>query len=451
MTRGLFGTDGVRGLANREPITAETALRLALALGAQFNRGQHRHRAIIGKDTRLSGYMLETALTSGFLSMGLDVMLLGPLPTPAIAMLTRSMRADLGVMISASHNPYQDNGIKLFGPDGYKLSDETEAAIETRMGAPDGWQLAPSEALGRAKRIDDALGRYIEFVKSSFPKGLALDGLKVVVDCAHGAAYKAAPIVLQELGAEVVSIGVLPDGTNINDGVGAMHPDAMRSAVLKEGAHLGLALDGDADRLVMADEMGVLLDGDQLMGLIALTWAKAGRLKGGAVCATLMSNLGLERRLAQAGIGLHRAQVGDRYVLEEMRKTGCNLGGEQSGHIILGDFATTGDGLLAALQVLAFLAETDKKASEVARVFEPVPQILKNVRLKPGQASPLEAEAVRSAIAQAERRLDGKGRLLIRKSGTEPVIRVMAEGDDKSAIEAMVDGIVEAIREVGNR
>jgi phosphoglucosamine mutase len=449
MTRQLFGTDGVRGLANSEPITAETALRLALAVGAAFNRGQHRHRAIIGKDTRLSGYMLETALTAGLLSMGMDVMLLGPLPTPAVAMLTRSMRADLGVMISASHNPYQDNGIKLFGPDGYKLSDETEAAIETRMSAQHGWNLAPSVGLGRARRIDDALGRYIEFVKSSFPKGLALDGLKVVVDCAHGAAYKAAPVVLWELGADVISLGVSPDGTNINDNLGAVHPEAMRRAVIAERAHLGLALDGDADRVVMVDETGAILDGDQLMGLITLTWAQQDRLKGGGLCATVMSNLGLERRLARQGLALYRAPVGDRYVLEEMQKRGCNVGGEQSGHIILGDYATTGDGLLAALQVLAAVVQTGRKASEVGHVFEPVPQILKNARFDANGPAPLDRAEVRKSIAEAERQLQGKGRLLVRKSGTEPVIRVMAEGDDRQTVERLVDHILETIRMAG--
>ncbi len=445
MSRKLFGTDGVRGLANREPVTAETVLRLALAVGAQFTRGQHRHRVIIGKDTRLSGYMLETALTSGFLSMGMDVMLLGPLPTPAVAMLTRSMRADIGVMISASHNPYQDNGIKLFGPDGYKLSDAVELAIEEKMKAGGDWPLAPSKDLGRARRIDDALGRYIEYVKSTFPKGLALDGLKIAVDCAHGAAYKAAPIVLSELGADVISLGVSPDGTNINDGIGAIHPGAIREAMLREKADLGIALDGDADRIVMVDEKGNILDGDQLMGLIALRWKEQGRLKGGGLCATIMSNLGLERRLAKEGLALYRSAVGDRYVLEEMRRRHCNLGGEQSGHLILGDYATTGDGLMVALQTLAIIVETGRKASEIGHVFDPLPQILKNVVYEKSSISPLETENVQKEIAEIERHLGAKGRLVIRKSGTEPVIRVMAEGDDRRGVEESVDRIVRAI------
>ena len=446
MARKLFGTDGVRGQANSEPITAATALTLALAAGAHFRRGDHRHRVIIGKDTRLSGYMLETALTSGFLSMGMDVMLLGPLPTPAIAMLTRVMRGDLGVMISASHNPYQDNGIKLFGPDGYKLSDAIEAEIERRMAENDfGRSLSPSAELGRAKRIDDAPGRYIEFVKSAFPKGRSLEGLKIVVDCANGTAYKVAPTVLWELGAEVVSVACEPDGTNINKQCGAVHPQTMQSQVVAHGADLGIALDGDADRLIVADEKGQVLDGDQLMGAIAQSWHKSGLLKGGGICATVMSNLGLERKLGSLGLKLWRAAVGDRYVLEEMRRTGCNLGGEQSGHIILSDFATTGDGLLAALQVLALLAEQRRPLSEIGRVFEPLPQILKSVRFT-AAAQPLDNPQVKQAIASGEAALNGKGRLLIRKSGTEPVIRVMGEGEDEALVTRIVAEIVAAVQ-----
>jgi phosphoglucosamine mutase len=446
MARKLFGTDGVRGQANSEPITAATALTLALAAGAHFRRGDHRHRVIIGKDTRLSGYMLETALTAGFLSMGMDVLLLGPLPTPAIAMLTRVMRGDLGVMISASHNPYQDNGIKLFGPDGYKLSDAIEATIERRMAENDfANSLSPSAQLGRAKRIDDAPGRYIEFVKSAFPKGRSLSGLKIVVDCAHGAAYKVAPTVLWELGAEVISVACEPNGTNINHNCGAVHPQTMQSQVVAHGADLGIALDGDADRLIVADEKGNVLDGDQLMGAIAQSWHAAGQLKGGGICATVMSNLGLERRLGGLGLKLWRAAVGDRYVLEEMRKTGCNVGGEQSGHIILSDFATTGDGLLAALQILALVAEQERPLSEVGRVFDPLPQVLKSVRFA-GAAQPLENPQVKQAIASGEAALDGKGRLLIRKSGTEPVIRVMGEGEDEALVKQVVADIVAAVQ-----
>jgi phosphoglucosamine mutase len=446
MTRKLFGTDGVRGLANSEPITAETALKLALAAGAHFTRGAHRHRVIIGKDTRLSGYMLETALTSGFLSMGMDVMLLGPMPTPAVGMLTRSMRADIGVMISASHNPYEDNGIKLFGPDGFKLSDEIEAEIEARLAAGgfDG-SLAPSADLGRARRIDDAPGRYIEFVKSSFPKGLSLAGLKVVIDCANGAAYKVAPTVLWELGAEVTPVAVEPDGTNINRDCGAVHPDRLKNLVRERGADIGIALDGDADRVIVVDERGQIVDGDQLMAVIAHSWAGTGRLKQGCVTATVMSNLGLERFLGVQGITLVRTPVGDRYVVEEMRRSGSNLGGEQSGHIILTDFATTGDGLMAALQVLAVLVQTERPASETLRLFQPLPQYLKNVRYQAGAALPLEQAAVKAAIRDGEAELNGKGRLLIRKSGTEPLIRVMAEGEDEALVARVVAAIVKAV------
>ncbi|MCH9020899.1 MAG: phosphoglucosamine mutase [Proteobacteria bacterium] len=443
MTRKYFGTDGIRGTANREPMTAETALRVGLAAGRHFTRGVHRHRVVIGKDTRLSGYMIEPALTAGFISMGLDVVLVGPLPTPAVAMLTRSLRADLGVMISASHNPYQDNGIKLFGPDGYKLSDEIEAEIESRMDTDTGADLAPPDRLGRALRLDDAQGRYIEFVKATYPKQLSLEGRKIVVDCANGAAYRVAPTVLWELGAEVVPVGVAPDGFNINKGCGSTATDTMREQVVAHEADLGIALDGDADRVVVADETGALIDGDQLLALVATSWHRAGRLKGGGVVGTVMSNLGLERFLAGAGLAFTRAPVGDRYVVEHMRRLGVNLGGEQSGHIILSDFTTTGDGLIAALQCLAVLAESDRPVSESARLFEPLPQTLRSVRFN--GASPLEAAEVRCAIAGGESRLGDAGRVLVRASGTEPVVRVMAEGEDAALVRQVVDDIVAAV------
>jgi phosphoglucosamine mutase len=446
MTRKLFGTDGIRGTANSEPMTAETALKVAMAAGRRLRRGDHRHVVVIGKDTRLSGYMVEPALTAGFIAMGMDVVLIGPLPTPAIAMLTRSLRADLGVMISASHNPFEDNGIKLFGPDGYKLSDEIEAAIEAHLDQTAGGRVAPHE-LGRAKRLDDAGGRYIEFVKNSFPKRLRLDGLKVVIDCAHGAAYKVAPTVLWELGAEVVPLGVSPDGLNINRDSGTMATAAMQRAVVEHHAHLGIALDGDADRLLVADESGRLLDGDQLMALIALQWHRSGRLASGGVVATVMSNLGLERHLGGHGIKLTRTVVGDRYVVEAMRRLGSNLGGEQSGHIILGDFSTTGDGLMAALQVLAAIVETGAPASGVCNVFAPVPQLLRNIRYSGG--APLEAAPVKAAIRDGERRLGTAGRLLVRKSGTEPLIRIMAECEDEALVLAVVDEIAAAVLAVG--
>ena len=442
MTRRLFGTDGIRGTSNREPMTAETALKVAMAAGWCLRRGDHRHLVVIGKDTRLSGYLLEPALTAGFIAMGMDVVLVGPLPTPAIAMLTRSLRADLGVVISASHNPFEDNGIKLFGPDGYKLSDEIEAAIEAQM-ADAAAERAPPQGLGRAKRLEDAGGRYIEFVKGSFPRGLRLDGLKVVIDCANGAAYRVAPTVLWELGAEVIPLGVTPDGLNINRDCGTMAPAAMQRAVVAQGAHLGIALDGDADRLLVADEAGRILDGDQVMALMALQWHAAGRLAPGGVVATVMSNLGFERHLARHGIDLTRTAVGDRYVVEAMRRLGSNLGGEQSGHIILGDYSTTGDGLIAALQVLAALVETGAPASAVLNVFQPVPQLLRNVRYAGG--APLEVRAVEAAIAAGERRLGAAGRLLVRKSGTEPLIRIMAEGEDEALVAAVVDDIAAAI------
>ncbi|HVM38248.1 MAG TPA: phosphoglucosamine mutase [Sphingomicrobium sp.] len=442
MTRKFFGTDGIRGLTNSEPMTAETALRVGQAAGAYFLRGDHRHRVVIGKDTRLSGYMMESALVAGFASVGMDVVLLGPMPTPAVAMLTHSMRADLGVMISASHNPFADNGIKLFGPDGFKLSDEVELAIERQM--EQGPKLASPDMIGRAKRIDDARGRYVHFAKSTFPDRLRLDGLKIVVDCANGAAYQVAPEALWELGAEVVPLGVTPNGLNINDGCGSTHPQLLQETVVASGASIGLALDGDADRLIVVDEKGRMVDGDQLMALIALDRQRTGELSGGAVVATVMSNLGLERKLASAGLGLIRTKVGDRYVLEEMRASGCNIGGEQSGHIILTDHATTGDGLVAGLQVLAALVDAGRPASEVLRQFEPVPQLLKNVRFARG--APLEADSVKDRIAAAERELDGRGRLVIRKSGTEPLIRVMAEGDDPDMIERLVDDICTAVQ-----
>jgi phosphoglucosamine mutase len=442
MTRKFFGTDGIRGLTNAEPMTARTALCVGMAAGEHFLRGDHRHRVVIGKDTRLSGYMMESAMVAGFTSVGMDVVLLGPMPTPAVAMLTRSMRADLGVMISASHNPFADNGIKLFGPDGYKLSDADEAAIERRL--EKGPTLAKADMIGRARRIDDARGRYIHFAKSTFPEQLRLDGLKVVIDCANGAAYHVAPEALWELGAEVIALGVTPNGTNINEECGSTNPRLLQETVVASGADIGLALDGDADRLIVSDERGQLVDGDQLMALIALGLKRRGELKGNAVVATVMSNLGLERALEGVGLKLLRTQVGDRYVLEEMRRSGCNVGGEQSGHIILSDHATTGDGLVAGLQVLAALVEANAPASTVLRQFEPLPQLLKNVRFNGG--APLEADSVRKRIAAAEAELEGRGRLVIRKSGTEALIRVMAEGDDPVMVERVVDDICEAVR-----
>jgi len=442
MSRKYFGTDGVRGTANSEPITPDTVLRLAMAAGHRFRRGDHRHTVVIGKDTRLSGYMLEPALTAGFISMGMDVVLLGPLPTPAVAMLTRSLRADLGVVISASHNPFEDNGIKLFGPDGYKLFDHEEQEIEALMdnGA---FELAESAALGRARRLDDAPGRYVEFVKQTFPRGMRLDGLKIVVDCAHGAAYRVAPAVFWELGAEVIPIAVAPNGLNINETCGATAPEVMCQQVVAHGAHIGIALDGDADRLIIADENGCRLDGDQVMALIAGDWHRQGLLKGGGVVATVMSNLGFERYLKGLALDMARTPVGDRYVVEHMRNGGYNLGGEQSGHIILSDFGTTGDALIAALQVLAAVVDSGKPVSEVCHVFDPVPQLLRNVRVNGG--APLQAPTVRDAISAAEAKLGDSGRVLIRPSGTEPVIRVMAEGDDSGLVDAVVEDIARAI------
>ncbi|HEX8466594.1 MAG TPA: phosphoglucosamine mutase [Allosphingosinicella sp.] len=442
MTRKFFGTDGIRGRTNRIPMTAEMAQRVGQAAGAHFQRGDHRHRVVIGKDTRLSGYMMETALISGFTSVGMDVVMVGPVPTPAVAMLTRSMRADLGVMISASHNPYTDNGIKLFGPDGYKLSDEDESAIEALIDQPP--RLVDAPLIGRSRKIEDARGRYIHFAKSTFPEELRLDGLKIVVDCANGAAYQVAPSALWELGAEVVAMGVTPNGLNINDGCGSTAPAALQARVVEEGAHIGIALDGDADRLIIVDEAGRIVDGDQLMALIAISFARRGLLEGDGVVATVMSNLGLERFLATNGLELVRTKVGDRYVLEAMRERGFNVGGEQSGHIILSDHSTTGDGLIAALQVLACLVEDGRPASEMLHQFDPLPQLLKNVRFEGG--TPLESAGVISAIQSAEQRLQGVGRLVIRKSGTEPLIRVMAEGEDEAMVEEVVDSICEAVK-----
>ena len=445
--RKLFGTDGIRGLANTEPMTAETIMRLGVAAGRRFTRGNHRHTVVIGKDTRLSGYMLEPALVAGFVSVGMDVILVGPIPTPGIAMLTRSMRCDLGVMISASHNPFEDNGIKLFGPDGYKLYDALEAEIESMMDGNLGDARSTSASLGRAKRLEDAAGRYIEYTKTTFPRGLRLDGLKIVVDCANGAAYKVAPTVFWELGAEVVKVGVEPDGFNINRECGSLFPQRMRDLVVAHKAHLGLALDGDADRVLFCDERGDMVDGDQVLALIAGHWQRTNQLQGGAVVSTVMSNLGLERHLQTQNLKLLRTKVGDRYVVEQMREGGYNLGGEQSGHIIMGQHATTGDGIIAALQVLAALVEGGKTASEILRPFTPVPQLLCNVKLSTGTNADLvlKLEAVQQAIAAVEKRLNGRGRLVIRKSGTEALIRIMAEGDDAKEVDTVVSDLVAVI------
>ncbi|MBU0645357.1 MAG: phosphoglucosamine mutase [Alphaproteobacteria bacterium] len=443
MTRKLFGTDGVRGRANSAPMTAEMALKLGAAAGRYFRRdGSREHRVVIGKDTRLSGYMFETAMTAGFTSTGMNVFLLGPVPTPAVGMLTTSMRADVGVMISASHNPAEDNGIKFFGPDGFKLSDEAETEIERLMET----DIEPAQAdnIGRAKRIDDGRFRYNERVKSTLPRGMTLSGLKVVIDCANGAAYRTAPEVLWELGAEVIPVGTHPNGRNINDHCGSTYVQTAAEAVVAHGADVGICLDGDADRVMILDETGQVADGDQLMGLMAKSWADQGRLAGGALVATVMSNLGLERFLEAEGLRLERTAVGDRYVVERMRQGGFNLGGEQSGHIVMTDYATTGDGLLAGLQFLAAMVETGKKASEMSQVFEPVPQLLKNVRYAAGQL-PLENGGVKAAIADAEAKLLGNGRLLIRKSGTEPLIRVMAESVSETVLTGAVDQVVAAV------
>lgn len=443
MSGKLFGTDGVRGRANQYPMTAEMALKLGAAAGGYFRRGAGgAHRVVIGKDTRLSGYMLENALTAGLTSMGMEVLLLGPVPTPAVGFLTRSMRADLGVMISASHNPHHDNGIKFFGPDGYKLSDAAEAEISDMLAGK--IDLADAADIGRAKRIDDAMGRYVEYAKTTFPAGLRLDGLKVVIDCANGAAYKAAPLVLWELGAEVIPVGVAPNGKNINDRCGSTYTQTAAEAVVAHGAHVGIALDGDADRVMILDETGTVADGDQIMALMAGAWANEGRLKGNTLVATVMSNLGLERHLAAKGIALQRTNVGDRYVVEAMRKGGFNLGGEQSGHIVMTDYATTGDGLIAGLQFLAEIARTNRPASTLIRQFETVPQLLRNVRFTPGR-KPLETGAVKQVIAANMVRIAGKGRILIRTSGTEPLIRVMAECEDAAMLSEVVGDIVAAI------
>jgi phosphoglucosamine mutase len=445
MARKYFGTDGIRGRANAT-ITPELALKVGQAAGVAFHRGEHRHRVVIGKDTRLSGYMIENAMVAGFTSVGVDVLLLGPMPTPAVAMLTRSMRADLGVMISASHNPYDDNGIKLFGPDGYKLSDEVEREIEGLIDSDLSKRLAKSAGLGRAKRIDGVHDRYIEAAKRTLPRALDIEGLRVVVDCANGAAYRVAPAALWELGAEVVSIGVEPNGFNINKECGSVEPEALCQKVRELRADIGIALDGDGDRVVIVDEKGHLVDGDQLMAVVAASWNEDGRLSKPGIVATVMSNLGLERHLAGLGLSMVRTAVGDRYVLEHMREHGYNVGGEPSGHIILSDYTTTGDGLVTALQVLAVVKKRNRPVSQVCHRFDPLPQIMKNVRYKAGK--PLEHAEVLIAIADAERRLDGQGRLVIRPSGTEPVIRVMGEGDDKVLIEEVVDGIVEALSQV---
>lgn len=443
MTKKLFGTDGIRGRAGEFPMTPDVALKVGMAAGTQFLRGDHRHRVVIAKDTRLSGYMLETALTSGFIAVGMDVVLVGPMPTPAVAMLVKSLRADLGVMISASHNPYPDNGIKLFGPDGYKLSDKVEAAIEKAV-AGGTLKSANATALGRARRLDDAHGRYIEFAKATFPKDLTLDGLKIVVDCAHGAGYQVAPLILRELGADVMAIGVQPSGQNINEGLGSTAPGLMCDIVRKTKADIGIALDGDADRVIICDEKGEILDGDQLMAIIATLRQKSGTLRGGAVVATQMSNMGLERYLKKLGLKLIRTKVGDRYVVEEMRAGGYNLGGEQSGHIIMSDYTTTGDGIIAALQVLAYMRQAKKPLSVCGKLFAPMPQLLRNVSYK--GASPLEKPAVRKTIAAAEKKLGSKGRVFIRASGTEPLIRVMAEGESQSQIADIVESICKVLR-----
>ncbi len=443
MARKYFGTDGVRGRANSGAMTADMVLKIGMAAGNLYRRGSHRHRVVIGKDTRLSGYMIENALTSGLLAAGMDVFLFGPVPTPAVSMLTRSMRADLGIMISASHNPYADNGIKIFGPDGFKLSDEQELTIEAMLDDASLMSLAAPDKIGRAKRIEDAQARYIEFAKRTFPKDMTLDGLRVVIDTANGAAYKVAPTALWELGAEVIQIGNEPDGLNINDDCGSTHPQAMCAKVKELRADIGIALDGDADRVIIADDKGRVVDGDQLMALIATSWASRGELRGGGLVATIMSNLGLERFLSEHRLTLARTKVGDRYVVEHMRANGFNVGGEQSGHIVLSDFSTTGDGLLAALQVLAEVKRRGRPVSEVCSLFTPLPQVLKNVKFKAG--APLQDAHVRKSIAEAEAMLGNAGRLVIRPSGTEPVIRVMAEGDDEGLVIRVVDDLCGAI------
>jgi len=443
MTRKYFGTDGMRGKANSFPMLPEIAMKIGMAVGILFRRDGHRDRVVIGKDTRLSGYMLENALVAGFTAAGIDVFLLGPVPTPAVAMLCRSLRADIGVMISASHNPFYDNGIKLFGPDGYKLSDKIELSIEKLIESDLTPQLAGQADIGRAKRVEGDIYRYIEYAKRTMPRDVTLEGLRVVVDCANGAAYKAAPLALWELGAEVITIHDKPDGMNINDDCGSTQPVTLAKKVREVRADVGIALDGDGDRVLMVDEHGTVVDGDQLMAVIAESWHQHGRLQGGGVVATVMSNLGLERFLDKKGLTLARTRVGDRYVVEHMRSHGFNVGGEQSGHIVLSDFGTTGDGLVSALQILGCVQETGLPMSELCNKFEPVPQLLKNVRIAGGQ--PLEDDKVKKAIAAGGKLLGKNGRLVIRPSGTEPLIRVMAEGDDKTLVERTVNDIVDAI------
>ncbi|MGC4026189.1 MAG: phosphoglucosamine mutase [Mesorhizobium sp.] len=446
MAKRYFGTDGIRGRANSFPMTAEVAMRVGMAAGMSFQRGDHRHRVVVGKDTRLSGYMLENAMVAGFCAAGMDVFLLGPIPTPAVAMLARSLRADMGVMISASHNPYDDNGIKLFGPDGYKLSDELEQRIEAMLDQEIDISLAGPDGLGRAKRVDGVHDRYIEFAKRTLPRAMSLSGLRIVIDCANGAGYKVAPAALWELGAEVIAINVEPNGFNINKECGSTHPAGLQKKVHEVRADIGIALDGDADRVTIVDETGAIVDGDQIMALIAESWNETGRLAGGGVVATVMSNLGLERYMTDQGLQLHRTKVGDRYVVEHMRAHGFNVGGEQSGHIVLSDFSTTGDGLVSALQVLACVKRAEKPVSELCRKFEPVPQFLKNVRFSGGK--PLEDKNVKQAIEDGRSRLGAGGRLVIRPSGTEPLIRVMAEGDDSVLVESVVDDIVSVISDL---
>jgi len=441
-----FGTDGIRGQANKFPMTAEIAMRVGMAAGLSFERGSHRHRVVLGKDTRLSGYMIENAMVAGLCAAGMDVFLLGPIPTPAVAMLVRSLRADMGVMISASHNPFQDNGIKLFGPDGYKLSDKIEGRIESLLDNGVDMALADPEALGRAKRVDGVHDRYIEFAKRTLPRSMSLSGLRIVIDCANGAAYKVAPAALWELGADVISINDDPNGFNINKECGSTHPAGLQNKVHEVRADIGIALDGDADRVVIVDEKGEIVDGDQIMALIAESWHQSGRLTGNGVVSTIMSNLGLERFLTGLKLDLHRTKVGDRYVVEHMRANGLNVGGEQSGHIVLSDFSTTGDGLVSALQVLACIKRLNKPVSEVAKKFDPVPQLLKNVRISGG--APLEEKQVQEAIEEGRNRLGEGGRVVIRPSGTEPLIRVMAEGDDAKLVESVVDDIVQVLSQV---
>lgn len=446
MPRKFFGTDGIRGQSNLPPMDSETLLKLGMAAGFHFTRGTHRHQVVIGKDTRLSGYMIEPALTAGFIAAGMDVVLVGPLPTPAVAMITRSMRADLGVMISASHNPYEDNGIKLFNPNGTKLSDRVEEEIEELMHGSSSRLRVPAKKLGRAKRLDDAAGRYIEYVKQTFPKRLQLDGLKIVVDCANGAAYKLAPTILWELGAEVVSVGVTPNGFNINKNCGSTYPEILSKIVKKEKADIGIALDGDADRVIACDEKGKIIDGDQIMAAIALAWKNRGKLQGNGVVATQMSNIGLDICLQEQGLHVERTQVGDRYVVETMRSKGYNLGGEQSGHIIFGDFTTTGDGLIGALQMLSVMVEQKKPASKALQLFKPLPQLLTNVRYNKNKSDPLKKKNVRDSISEGSRMLGKNGRIFVRKSGTEPLIRIMAEGQDEKTIRKISQSIAREVK-----